>query len=87
MIIYRYNQFAIKRTSDNKYIVVNLNGNYSNHAHIHNAHIGKVLCKLASKRQLPRSNDEYFINALIRISNNRKYIRELKDLLTKTNKK
>ena len=41
---------------------------------------GKALCKLAAKHKLPKNNDLYFIESLIRLTNNKKYLCELKKL-------
>lgn len=79
-IIYRYEQFVIKDTEDGL-VVVNNNGNYEHHSHVKHFEAGRAICKLAAKRKLPKSKDPYFINALIRVSKNKKYIRELENLL------
>ena len=79
-IIYRYEQFVIKDTEDGL-VVVNNNGDYKHHSHVKNFESGRVICKLAAKRKLPRSRDTFFINALIRVSKNKKYIRELEQIL------
>jgi hypothetical protein len=79
-IIYRYEQFVIKDTEDGL-VVVNNNGDYEHHSHVKNFESGRVICKLAAKRKLPRSRDTFFINALIRVSKNKKYIRELEQIL------
>lgn len=79
-VIYRYEQFVIKDTEDGL-VVVNNNGNYEHHSHVKHFEAGRAICKLAAKRKLPRSRDTFFINALIRVSKNKKYIRELEALL------
>jgi hypothetical protein len=38
------------------------------------------LCKLAAKHKLPKNNDLYFIESLIRLTNNKKYLCELNKL-------
>lgn len=81
-IIYRYQQFVIKDTEDGL-VVVNNNGSYEHHSHVKHFEAGRAICKLAAKRKLPYSKDTYFINALIRVSKNKKYIRELETLLKK----
>lgn len=78
--IYRYENFAIKETCDGDYVVVNVNSSYDKHSHVKSVKIGKIICKLASKKKLPRSKDIYFINSLIRISSNREYIRRLENV-------
>ena len=79
-VIYRYEQFVIKDTEDGL-VVVNNNGNYEHHSHVKHFEAGRAICKLAAKRKLPRSRDTFFITALIRVSKNKKYIRELEALL------
>lgn len=79
-IIYRYGQFAIRSVMDNKFIVINIKGGRENHSHVNSINVGKVICKLAHKKELPKSKDPYFIDSIIRITNNKKYIRELENL-------
>lgn len=78
--IYRYDQFVIKKTKEDGYVVVNLNASYDCHSHVKSIQAGKALCKLAAKRKVPRNRDLYFIESLIRLSNNRKFLIELKQL-------
>lgn len=84
-VIYRYEQFVIKETEDGL-VVVNNNGEYGHHSHVKHFEAGKAICKLAAKRKLPHSKDTFFINALIRVSKNKKYIRELKKRLDEIEK-
>lgn len=78
--IYRYDQFVIKKTKEDGYVVINLNASYDCHSHVKSIQAGKALCKLAAKRKVPRNRDLYFIESLIRLSNNRKFLIELKQL-------
>lgn len=78
--IYRYDQFVIKKTKEEGYVVVNLNASYECHSHVKSIQAGKALCKLAAKRKVPRNQDLYFIESLIRLSNNRKFLTELKQM-------
>ena len=84
-VIYRYEQFVIKETEDGL-VVVNNNGEYEHHSHVKHFEAGKAICKLAAKRKLPHSKDTFFINALIRVSQNKTYIRELKKRLDEIEK-
>lgn len=84
-VIYRYEQFVIKETEDGL-VVVNNNGEYGHHSHVKHFEAGKAICKLAAKRKLPHSKDTFFINALIRVSKNKNYIRELKKRLDEIEK-
>ena len=78
--IYRYDQFVIKKTKEEGYVVVNLNASYECHSHVKSIQAGKALCKLAAKIKVPRNQDLYFIESLIRLSNNRKFLTELKQM-------
>lgn len=81
--IYRYEQFVLKKTLDGSFVVVNSNSKYECHSHVKTVEAGKALCKLAAKRKLPKKKDLYFIESLIRLSNNKKYLAELKQLKEK----
>ena len=69
-IIYRYEQFVIKKTEDGGLVVVNNNGEYEHHSHVKHFEAGRAICKLAAKRKMPHSKDTFFINALIRKGEN-----------------
>lgn len=77
--IYRYEQFVLKKTLDG-FVVVNINSKYECHSHVKSIETGKALCKLAAKHKLPKKQDLYFIESLMRLSNNKKYLAELKQL-------
>ena len=81
--IYRYEQFVLKKTLDGSFVVVNTNSKYECHSHVKTIEAGKALCKLAAKRKLPNKKDLYFIESLIRLSNNKKYLAELNQLREK----
>jgi hypothetical protein len=78
--VYRYDQFVVRKTTDGGFVVVNTKSGYDCHSHVSSVQAGKALCKLAAKHKLPRNNDLYFIESLIRLSNNKKYLCELKKL-------
>lgn len=78
--IYRYEQFVLKKTLDGNFVVVNINSKYECHSHVKTVEAGKALCKLAAKHKLPKKKDLYFVESLIRLSNNKKYLAELKRL-------
>lgn len=78
--VYRYDQFVVRKTTDGGFVVVNTKSGYECHSHVSSVQAGKALCKLAAKHKLPRNNDLYFIESLIRLSNNKKYLCELKKL-------
>ena len=78
--VYRYDQFIVRKTTDGGFVVVNTKSSYECHSHVKSVQAGKALCKLAAKHKLPKNNDLYFIESLIRLSNNKKYLCELKKL-------
>lgn len=78
--VYRYEQFVVKKTTDGGFVVVNTKSGYECHSHVKSIQAGKALCKLAAKHKLPKNNDLYFIESLIRLSNNKKYLCELNKL-------
>ena len=78
--VYRYDQFVVRKTTDGGFVVVNTKSSYECHSHVKSVQTGKALCKLAAKHKLPKNNDLYFIESLIRLTNNKKYLCELKKL-------
>ena len=50
--IYRYEQFVVKKTNEDGYVVVNTKAGYECHSHVKSIQAGKALCKLAAKRKL-----------------------------------
>jgi len=78
--VYRYDQFVVRKTTDGGFVVVNTKSSYECHSHVKSVQAGKALCKLAAKHKLPKNNDLYFIESLIRLTNNKKYLCELKKL-------
>lgn len=78
--VYRYGQFVVKKSIDGDFVVVNIKSGYECHSHVKSFQAGKSLCKLAVKHKLPKNNDLYFIESLIRLTNNKKYLCELKQL-------
>lgn len=78
--IYRYDQFVVRKTTDGGFVVVNTKSAYACHSHVKSVQAGKALCKLAAKHKLPKNNDLYFVESLIRLTNNKKYLCELKQL-------
>ena len=78
--VYRYDQFIVRKTTDGGFVVVNTKSSYECHSHVKSVQAGKALCKLAAKHKLPKNNDLYFIESLIRLTNNKKYLCELNKL-------
>ena len=84
-IIYRHEQFVIKKTENGELVVVNNNGEYEHHSHVKHFEAGRAICKLAATRKMQNRKETIFKNALIRISKNKKYIRELEAYLKEIN--
>ena len=78
--VYRYDQFVVRKTTDGGFVVVNTKSDYNCHSHVKSIQAGKALCKLAAKHKLPKNNDLYFIESLIRLTNNKKYLCQLNKL-------
>ena len=78
--VYRYDQFVVRKTTDGGFVVVNTKSGYDCHSHVKSIQAGKALCKLAAKHKLPKNNDLYFIESLIRLTNNKKYLCQLNKL-------
>ena len=79
--VYRYEQFVVKKTTDGGFVVVNTKSSYEHHSHVKTIQAGKALCKLAAKHKLPKNNDLYFIESLIRLTNNKKEVYTIKKQL------
>lgn len=77
-VLYRYGQYIVRGCEDG-YVVIKNNTKLDKHAHCKSMKGAISLCKLADKKKLPKTNNEYFINSLIRISTNKSYIRELEN--------
>ena len=78
--VYRYDQFVVRKTTDGGFVVVNTKSSYDCHSHVKSVQAGKALCKLAAKHKLPKNKEIYFIESLIRLTNNKKYLCELNKL-------
>lgn len=76
----KYGKFVICKKS-NGYLVVNLNKPFKDgHTHVQRHDIAHILCKLAYRKQLPKSRSERFLKSLIRISEDKDYISQIRTL-------
>lgn len=50
------------------------------HTHLNNFNAAVSAVKLAEHRELPRNRSKYFIDSLVRISQDKEYIEKLKEL-------
>lgn len=64
------------------YILHNIHKDFQNgHTHVQKYDTCMVMIKLLEKKLLPKSKSKYFIESLIRVSNDRKYIRKVTQLM------
>ncbi|MDP4178349.1 MAG: hypothetical protein Q8900_08445 [Bacillota bacterium] len=66
----------------NGYIVHNKNKDFEKgHTHVQKYGTCMVMIKLVEKKQIPRSRSKYFIESLIRLSNDSKYTKKIKECI------
>lgn len=76
----KYGKFVIHK-KNNSYLVVNINKPFKDgHTHVERLDVAEILCKLAYRKQLPKSRSERFLESLIRISEDKDYISKLHTL-------
>ncbi|MBV7274581.1 hypothetical protein [Clostridium thailandense] len=75
--IYQNPDFKIYKAGDG-YIVHNKHKNFKDgHTHVKNYDICMIMIKLIERKEMPKSKNRYFIQSLIRISNDKKYISKI----------
>jgi hypothetical protein len=75
--IYQDPEFKIYKAGDG-YIVHNRHKNFrEGHTHVKKYDTCMLMIKLVEKKLIPKSRSKHFIESLIRISNDRKYIRKI----------
>lgn len=75
--IYQNPDFKVYKAGDG-YIVHNKHKNFKDgHTHVKNYDTCMVMIKLIERREMPKSKNRYFIQSLIRISNDIKYISKI----------
>lgn len=85
--VYSKNEYVVIK-SRNGYIVINSKKTFDEgHTHFKNLEASKKLIHLAINKKIPKSNSNYFLDSLIRISNDSKYIEKIKELKEVRNKK
>lgn len=76
--IYQSPDFKVYKTGDG-YIVHNRHKDFKyGHTHVKNYDICMVMIKLVEKKKMPKSHSRYFIESILRISDDRKYIKKIK---------
>lgn len=75
-----HKEFVIIKANEG-FIVYNTNKPFKHgHTHLNNFNAAISAVKLAERRELPRNRSKYFIESLVRISQDKEYIERLKDL-------
>ena len=84
-VIYRKAEFIIIQVQDGKrkgFIVHNTKKSFKEgHTHLQSLDTAKVVINNAIGKKIPKSHNEYIITSHIRISNDKKYIEKLEQLL------
>lgn len=79
-VIYRKKEYIIIRKHSG-YIIINTQKDFKEgHTHIKNYNMAKTLINLVKNNKLPKSNNLYILDSLIRLSANKNYIKELEKL-------
>lgn len=79
--VYSKNEYIVVKNK-NGYIVINTKKTFDNgHTHFKNLEASKKLIHLAIHKKIPKTNSDYFLESLIRISNDEKYINKIKELI------
>ena len=79
--VYQDSNFKVYKAG-NGFILHNTHKSFQNgHTHVQSYDTCMVMIKLVEKKQLPKSHSKYFIESLIRISSDKRYIRKV-SLLT-----
>lgn len=79
--VFKKAYFNVYSDYNGEYIIHNTKKEFQNgHTHIREFSTAKYLINLALHRSLPNRKLEYFVESLIRISNDPVYIRRLKNL-------
>lgn len=76
----KYKKFVIHK-KNNSYLVVNINKPFKDgHTHVQKHDIAHIICKLAYRKQIPKSKNKRFLESLIRISEDKDYISQIRTL-------
>lgn len=79
-VIFKY-EFAIYKVG-NGYIIHNRNKDFSKgHSHQKRLNTCISIAKLVHRQQMPRNHSKWFLESIIRVSNNKEYIEKIKDLM------
>jgi hypothetical protein len=85
--LYKRGNFKIYG-DDNSFIIHNSHKEFSvGHTHINNYKTAKWIIDLAIHKSIPNHKLDYFLESLIRISDDKEYIARLKDIRERNKKK
>ena len=81
--VYKLKYFNMYSNKKGGFIVHNTHKEFKNgHTHLNNYNTAKYIIQLAIHKTLPQSKSIYIIDSLIRISNDKGYINNLRKLKT-----
>ena len=80
-LVYIKKNFIINKVS-NGYIVINTNKQFEDgHTHLKSYKASKTAIDLVINRKIPKSTNFYYLESLIRISEDKNYIKKLRELI------
>ncbi|MGL5718006.1 MAG: hypothetical protein ACRCX2_33695 [Paraclostridium sp.] len=80
-LVYIKKNFLIDKVS-NGYIVININKDFKcGHTHLKSFKASKTAIDLVLNRKIPRSTNFYYLESLIRLSDDEIYIKKLNELI------
>ncbi|WP_242850549.1 hypothetical protein [Clostridium lundense] len=78
--IYQGLNFKIYKVGD-EFIIHNTNKKFKNgHTHVHKYNTCMIMIKLINNKLLPKNHSKYFLESLIRISDDKEYIEMIKKI-------
>lgn len=79
--IYRNNNFKIYKVGK-EFIIHNTNKKFEEgHTHVHKYNVCLTMINLIMHKKIPKNHDKYFIESIIRLSDDKKYINKLKKII------
>lgn len=85
-IVYKKEQFNVY-LMNNEYLVQNINMNNFAHTHIKNLKSCKWIIDLSLKKKVSNDINRYFLISLLRINDDKDYLKKINDLLKNKKKK
>lgn len=79
-VVYRRKEFLVIRKYTG-YIIINTKKTFKKgHTHIKNYNMAKTIIDLVKNKKIPKSKNKYIIDSLIRLSNDKEYIKKLEEI-------